>query len=84
VARWGADLGRRLIPAIFMEKPGDPSLEHLRKLIDSGKVRVLGEMALQYTGVSPADPAFEPYWALAEEKDIPVGIHIGPGPAGSI
>ncbi len=26
----------------------------------------------------------EPYWALAEELDIPVGIHIGPGPMGVI
>jgi hypothetical protein len=25
----------------------------------------------------------EPYWALAEELDIPVGIHIGPGPQGA-
>ena len=26
---------------------------------------------------------FEPYWALAEELDIPVGIHMGPGPPGA-
>jgi len=26
----------------------------------------------------------EPYWALAEELDIPAGIHIGPGPPGVI
>jgi hypothetical protein len=25
----------------------------------------------------------EPYWAVAEELDIPVGIHIHPGPPGS-
>jgi predicted TIM-barrel fold metal-dependent hydrolase len=25
----------------------------------------------------------EPYWALAEKLDIPVGIHFGPGPQGS-
>ena len=28
-------------------------------------------------GLSPADPQLEPYFALAEELDIPVGIHTG-------
>lgn len=32
--------------------------------------------------MEPGDPAFEPYFALAEELDIPVGIHIGTGPPG--
>src|ERR1700712_3805952 len=26
----------------------------------------------------------EPYWALAEEFDVPVGIHMGPGPPGAV
>jgi hypothetical protein len=26
----------------------------------------------------------EPYWAVAEDLDVPVGIHIGPGPPGVI
>jgi predicted TIM-barrel fold metal-dependent hydrolase len=44
---------------------------------------VLGEVMAQYEGVSPNDPRLEPYWALAEELDIPVAIHMGPGdPAG--
>jgi uncharacterized protein len=84
VCRWRADLGPHVIPAITIDGPGKPALDHLRELIDQKKVRVMGEVLLQYAGISPADPAFEPYWALAEEKDIPVGIHIGPGPAGSV
>ncbi|MDQ2677051.1 MAG: amidohydrolase family protein, partial [Actinomycetota bacterium] len=32
-----------------------------------------------YEGVPPADLRLEPYWALAEELGIPVGIHLGPG-----
>jgi hypothetical protein len=73
-----------VIPAITVPEPGNPSLDHLRELVDSKKVRVLGEVLLQYAGISPADPRFEPYWDLAEQKDIPVGIHIGPGPAGAV
>ena len=33
-----------------------------------------------YAGVAPNDPQMEPYWALAEELDIPVGIHTGLAP----
>ena len=31
----------------------------------------------------PTIAAFEPYFALAEELDVPVGIHVGPGPPGA-
>ena len=40
-------------------------------------------MLTQYEGVSPADPRLESYWALAEELDLPVAIHMGPGPPGA-
>ena len=35
-------------------------------------------------GIAPDDERMRPYWALAERLDIPVGIHIGPGPPGVI
>ena len=44
---------------------------------------MFGEVGIQYDGILPDDPAFEPYLALAEERDIPVGIHVGIGPWGS-
>ena len=28
------------------------------------------------------DPSYEPYFALAEELDIPIGVHLGEGPPG--
>lgn len=84
VGRWAGSLGNRIIPGIFVYRPGTPPLARLRELEDQKKLRVMGEVLLQYAGISPADPAFEPYWALAEELDIPVGIHIGPGPAGGV
>ena len=45
---------------------------------------MLGEVTNQYAGILPDDPRMEPYWALAEELDLPVGIHIGTGPPGAI
>lgn len=60
-----------------------PDLTWLREEIRAGRIKALGELAPQYMGISPADPRLEPYWQLAEEFDIPVGIHLGPGPPGA-
>ena len=60
-----------------------PPVEEIRKLAEAGKLKALGEINAQYIGVAPDDPRLEPYYALAEELDLPVGIHIGIGPPGS-
>lgn len=59
-----------------------PSIDSLRTAHKAGHLQVLGEIVAQYDGVPPNDPKLEPYYALAEELDIPVGIHVGPGPPG--
>lgn len=48
-----------------------------------GKLAALSEITTQYAGIVPDDPWLEPYYALADELDIPVGIHLGPGPPGT-
>lgn len=60
-----------------------PPIPELRQAYDSGELRVLGEIGAQYNGLNPSEPWFEPYLALAEELDIPVGIHTGLGPPAS-
>jgi len=57
-----------------------PSLNELRILYESGQLKIMGEITAQYAGVSPDDPKLEPYFALAEELDIPVCFHTGFGP----
>ncbi len=57
-----------------------PDVETLRREFESGHMAVLGELLLPYVGLSPNDPRLEPYFALAEELDIPVAIHTGAGP----
>lgn len=59
-----------------------PDLQWLRSELQSGRIRALGELEPEYLGLSPADAHLEPYWQLAEEFDVPVGIHMGPGPPG--
>ncbi len=49
---------------------------------DSGKFKVMGEIGLQYMGMSPSDPSVDKYFALAEKLDIPVAIHMGTGGSG--
>lgn len=41
---------------------------------------MLGELLLVYAGVPPTSERMAPYWALAEELDLPVAIHINRGP----
>lgn len=54
-------------------------VDSVRALHQRGAFAVLAEVMNQYAGMAPNDPRLEAYWALAEELDIPVGIHVGGG-----
>jgi uncharacterized protein len=90
IATWRAAAPRRIIPGLDFRLPGTQGQGHvlartpaqLRALHARDAFRVLGEIMAQYEGVSADDPRLEPYWALAEELDIPVGVHMGPGEPG--
>lgn len=56
-----------------------PPLEELRKGYASRQLEVLGEITAVYDGLSPSDASMEKYYIVAEEFDIPVGIHTGIG-----
>lgn len=62
----------------------EPSPGEFRKLYNAGEFSVFAEVGMQYRGLSPDDERYEPYFALAEELDIPVAIHLGEGPPGGI
>lgn len=81
---WRDASPERFIPGHHLRlTPGASTPEQLRELYQTGELAVLGEVVTQYDGMQPDDPQLEPYWALAEELDIPVGIHVGTGPPGS-
>lgn len=83
VAKWKEVGGDRILPAVdFDPKSGKPSVGELRQLAMSKKIYAFAEIGQQYEGIAVNDPRMEPYYALAEELDIPVGIHMGPGPPG--
>jgi uncharacterized protein len=59
-----------------------PPVDSLRAMVEDERLEVLAEVTNQYNGIAPDDARMAPYWALAEEMDLPVGIHMGPGPPG--
>lgn len=60
-----------------------PDLTWLREQVRAGRFKALGELIPQYFGMFPDDERLEPYWGLAEEFDMPVALHLGPGPPGA-
>lgn len=60
-----------------------PDIDWLRKEIEAKRIGFLGEITTQYLNLPPNDPRMEPYYALAEELDVPVAIHIGLGLQGA-
>jgi hypothetical protein len=80
VRAWRAAAPDRIIPAHAFGDPGSPGVEEFRRLLRNRELAVLAEVSPQYLGLSLDDRTFEPYFALAEELDIPVGVHLGEGP----
>lgn len=84
LARWMDAAPERIIPSLsFTGGPEAPSVDAVRASFEEGSFTVLGEVTSQYGGLAPDHPSLAPYWALAEELDVPVGIHIGTGPVGA-
>lgn len=86
VAQWMAASPDRFLPGIGFQLGTDReySLETIKELHEEGRLAVFAEIVNQYVGIVPDDKRMEPYWALAEQLDIPAGIHIGTGPPGVI
>lgn len=84
VEQWTKAAPDRFIPGLqFQFNRDDLSPDSLRRLYQEGRFAVFAEVTNQYAGIGPGDPRFEPYLAVAEDLDIPVGIHIGTGPPGA-
>jgi predicted TIM-barrel fold metal-dependent hydrolase len=52
-------------------------IETLRLKIRNGEVRGIGEVTNFYTGISPNNPIMDTLYRIAEQNDIPIGIHCG-------
>ena len=86
VQKWRDAAPMRVIPGTGFSEGIQPgarvALEELRKAFTKDGFKVMGEIGLQYEGLSPSDPSVDAYFALAEELDVPVAIHMGTGGSG--
>jgi uncharacterized protein len=85
VNKWKNASPKRVIPGTSFTEgmgPGRVSLDQLRKDFKDDGFKVMGEIGLQYEGLSPSDPSVDQYFALAEQLDVPVAIHMGTGGSG--
>jgi len=84
VNEWRGKSPNRIIPALSFTSSSSEkySVSDYRKFHESGKLNVFAENGAQYHGKSLNDIAYDSIWALAEELDIPVGVHLGEGPPG--
>ena len=81
--RWRAAAPDRVIVSYGFDDPSLPDLDFLRGEVAADRLLALGEIGNQYEGIPPNDPRMEPYFALAEQLDIPIAVHMGLGPPGA-
>lgn len=83
VTKWHSSSPDRVIRALsFADR--DPGPSEFRQWYNEKRFSVFAEVGMQYRGLRPDDEVYEPYFALAEELDIPVAIHLGEGPPGGV
>ncbi len=84
VRRWRQAAPERLLGAAYTGPRDElPEVPRLRRLFETGELAVLGELGLQYRGLTAMDESLQGTFALAEELDVPVAIHTGLGDAGT-
>jgi uncharacterized protein len=78
---WKKAAADRFITSPFIHKPGEFAPSDLRKELEVKRLGGIGEIGAQLHGIAPNDPSLAPYFALAEEFDVPLLIHVeGIGP----
>ncbi|RXK48803.1 amidohydrolase family protein [Aquirufa rosea] len=69
----------RVIPSIGFNSANGISVQAFEDSLKTGFYKVVGEVGLQYQGLSPSDPSVDKYFEVAERLNIPVAIHMGTG-----
>jgi hypothetical protein len=84
VEAWDTAAPDRIIKGLSIDDPTRfIAPEDLDRLFREKRLDAFGEVAAQYAGYSPSDPAFDAYWAVAAKHGVPVGIHTGGAPPGT-
>jgi predicted TIM-barrel fold metal-dependent hydrolase len=83
VLRWKQRAPETVLVGYGFADPTRFDAAFLRREHAAGRLQVIGEVGTQYAGVAPNDPRMEPIYALAEELDVPLALHLHPGPPGA-
>lgn len=75
VFKWVEAAPGRFIASPSVRDPGAVDLRRLRREYEAGRLRGMGELGVQYMGIAADDPRVEPFFALADEFDVPVLVH---------
>lgn len=67
----------RVVGMLKQSETVDEMVEQARHLIDRGIRGVLVNTGVPPAGASPAAHAFDPFWALFAERNVPVLAHVG-------
>jgi predicted TIM-barrel fold metal-dependent hydrolase len=82
VYKWQAAAPGRFLPSASIGPKSDFAM--IRAELKAGRLKGLGELSPEYQGIPPNDPSLEPIWALMEEFDTTVFMHVcgmgGPNP----
>jgi uncharacterized protein len=81
--RWKQAAPEQIIIGYNVPDPTKVDLALLRREHAAGRLQVIGEVGGQYAGIPPNDPRMEPLYVLAEELDVPIALHMHPGPPGA-
>jgi len=96
LAEWVPKSPGKIIPSLMFpcltraanacdpDKDNWPDIEWVRNEVRAGRIQMFGEVITELYGIRPGDKRLEPYFDLAEEFDIPFGLHMGPGPAWAV
>jgi len=66
--------------ACFPNEGMFPDVDWIRDRIESGHFQILGELGMQYAGISFDDDRLDPYYEMAQALDIPIAFHTSGGP----
>lgn len=86
VSAWQKAAPERVLPALQPSPADLADAARLTRMFKdakaAGQLTVIGELGFQYEGMSVDSPRLENLWIAAEAADVPVAIHMGPGPPG--
>jgi uncharacterized protein len=73
----------RFVPGAGFDGPADVTTDWIRAEHRAGRLAVIGEIAPPFAGYSAGDSVYEPFFALAEELDVPIAVHVGTAAGGA-